>query len=49
MASLSNKMTLAYGSIYQLFYTDFKRDPADQTIGINACIVSSANIDFDGE
>lgn len=46
---LGRNPTLAYGSIYQLFYTDFKRDPADQTIGINACIVSSANIDFDGK
>ena len=44
MASLSNTMTLAYGSIMLLYYTDFKRDPRDETIGINACIVSPANI-----
>lgn len=42
-------MTLAYGSIYQLFFTDFKRDPRDETISINACIVTPANIDFDGD
>lgn len=45
---LGRNPTLAYGSIYQLFFDDFKRDPKDETISINACIVTSANIDFDG-
>ena len=46
---LGRNPTLAYGSIMLLYYTDFKRDPSDETIGINACIVSPANIDFDGK
>ena len=49
MASSSNTMTLTYGSIYLLYYNDFKRDPRDETISINACIVKAPNIDFDGE
>lgn len=37
-------MTLTYGSIYLLYYNDFKRDPRDETISINACIVKAPNI-----
>ena len=46
---LGRNPTLAYGSIMMLYVSDFKRDPNDETIAINACIVEPANIDFDGD
>ena len=41
---LGRNPTLTYGSIYLLYYNDFKRDPRDETISINACIVKAPNI-----
>ena len=37
------------GSIMLQYVRDYKRDPSDETIAFNACDVSPANIDFDGE
>ena len=42
-------MTLAYGSIMQLYIREYKKDPADQTMALNACIVEPMNADFDGD
>lgn len=44
-----DKMTLALGSIMLLRVVRFKKDPDDETLSINACIVKPANIDFDGD
>ena len=44
VASSLDKMVLAYGSIMLLYCSTFKRDPKDETIAINACIVTPANI-----
>ena len=41
--------TLAYGSIMQLFVREYKKDPSDETMAINACDCEPANIDFDGD
>lgn len=43
-------MTLKYGSIVQLFVdkNNYRKNPADQTIGINAGIVNPMNADYDG-
>ena len=41
--------TLAYGSIIQVYARDYKRDPEDETISLNACIIKPANADFDGD
>lgn len=44
VASPSNKMTMAMGSIMLQYVRDYKRDPSDETIAFNACDVSPANI-----
>ena len=48
MVILGRNPTLAVGSILQLFYRDYKRDPHDETVGINACIVAPGNIGTTG-
>ena len=42
-------MTLAYGSIMQLFVREYKKDPSDETMALNAAIVSPANIGASGK
>ena len=49
VANLLDKMVLAYGSIMLLYCRQWKKDPKDETLAINACIVTPANIDFDGK
>ena len=44
-----NTATIAYGSIMKLYVKEFRKDPEDETLSINACIVKPANIDFDGK
>ena len=47
---LGRNPVLAYGSIMLLYGGRvYKRDPKDETIAINAGIVTPANIDFDGK
>lgn len=48
---LGRNPTLAYGSIMLLFVPvhGYKKNPGDETIAINACIIEPANIDFDGD
>lgn len=41
---LGRNPTLNYGSIMLLYVRDYKRDPTDETLSINACIVKPANI-----
>lgn len=45
---LGRNPTLNYGSMMLLYVRNFKNNPADETLEINASIVSPANIDFDG-
>lgn len=47
--ALGRNPTLAYGSIMKLYVREFRTDPNDETMSINACIVKPANIDFDGD
>lgn len=49
MTSVANESTITYGSMMKLFVKDFKKDPHDETMAINACIVGRPNADFDGE
>lgn len=41
---LGRNPTLNYGSIMLLYVKDYSRDPTDETLAINACIVKPANI-----
>lgn len=41
--------TIAYGSIMLVYVKKYTKDPHDETIGINACIVKPLNMDFDGD
>lgn len=41
--------TMAYGSEMMLRCYTVKKNPKDETLSINACIVTPANIDFDGD
>lgn len=34
-----NITTIAYGSIMKLYVKEFRKDPEDETLSINACIV----------
>ena len=43
-----DKMVMNYGSIMKLYVREYKKDPDDETLSINASIVGPANIDFDG-
>lgn len=45
---LGRNPTLNYGSMMLLYVRNFKTNPADETLEINASIVAPANIDFDG-
>lgn len=47
--ALGRNPTLAYGSILKLYVKEYRTDPEDEVISINACIVKPANIDFDGD
>lgn len=49
VTSVANESTITYGSMMKLFVKDFKKDPHDETMAINACIVGRPNADFDGE
>lgn len=33
----------------KLYVRNYRKDPHDETMSINACIVTPANIDFDGD
>lgn len=48
VATQMNKTTIAYGSIMKLYVKEFRKDPKDETLSINACIVSRANIGMSG-
>lgn len=43
-----NITTIAYGSIMKLYVKEFRKDPEDETLSINACIVKPANIGVPG-
>jgi hypothetical protein len=47
--AMGRNPTIAYGSIMKLYVKDFRKDPEDETMSINACIVSRPNADFDGK
>lgn len=47
--ALGRNPTLNYGSIMLLYVRNYKTEPEDETMAINACIVGPANIDFDGD
>ena len=40
--------TLTYGSLMLLYVKNYKKNPHDETIEVNACIVNPLNMDFDG-
>jgi hypothetical protein len=44
-----DKVTIAYGSENFLYVRVYKKDPTDDTVGVNACIVEPMNMDFDGD
>ena len=39
-----DKMVMNYGSIMKLYVREYKKDPDDETLSINASIVGPANI-----
>lgn len=48
VTSVMDKVTIAYGSIMKLYVKEFRKDPEDETLSINACIVKPANIGVSG-
>ena len=44
VALLLDTMTLNYGSIMLLYVKEYRKDPEDETLAINASIVGPANI-----
>lgn len=42
--ALGRNPTLSYGSIMKLYVREYRKDPEDEVISINACIVKPANI-----
>lgn len=47
--AIGRNPTLAYGSIMQLYVREYKKDPHDETLALNASVCGPGNIDFDGK
>ena len=47
--AIGRNQTIQLGSILELFIREYKKDPHDESMCINACVISGMNADFDGD